>query len=216
MSTQPSPTVDVTPQPVTFTTSDGIILGGRLFGSGKAGVVLAHMFPSDQESWKSFAELLAQEGYKVLTFDFRGYPASGGSRDVTRIDRDLEAALAFIRSQGITQVFLIGASMGGTAALKVAARDKVDGVVAFSAARNFAGLEVTDQELARLDEPVLYLAGQRDEPAAFAAQEMYDKTPQGAEIRTFSGGAHGSNLLRFSNAEEVEKLVLAFLKRHTR
>ncbi len=200
---------------VTFATSDGISLGGRLFGGGKTGVILAHMFAADQESWRAFAQRLAQEGFLVLTFDFRGYPASGGQRDVTAADRDLEAALAFMGGQGVSRVFLVGASMGGTASLKVAARQKVAGVVAFSAARSFAGLEVTSQELSGLEEPVLYLASQLDQPAAQAAQEMSDQTPSG-ELRIFSGLAHGTDLLRGGNAEEVEKLVLSFLRRESR
>src|SRR4029450_11144518 len=65
--------------PTTFETSDGVQLSGRLFGpeSASAGVVLAHMLPADQTSWYPFAERLASQGYRVLTFDFRGLRPGG-------------------------------------------------------------------------------------------------------------------------------------------
>ena len=57
---------------VSFESSDGVELDGRLFGEGGTGVVLAHMRPADQRSWYAFARRLADQGYLVLTFDFRG------------------------------------------------------------------------------------------------------------------------------------------------
>ncbi len=65
---------------VSFATDDGVTLGGHLFGKGTSGVILAHMYPADQTSWYPTAERLAQEGFLVLTFDFRGYSDSEGSR----------------------------------------------------------------------------------------------------------------------------------------
>jgi len=42
-------------QEVTLSSMDGFRLSERLFGEGESAVVLAHMFPSDQESWWVFA-----------------------------------------------------------------------------------------------------------------------------------------------------------------
>ena len=65
--------------PVTFDSTDGVQLAGRLFGPEhpRTGVVLAHMLPADQSSWFEFADVLAGNGYGVLTFDFRGYCPGG-------------------------------------------------------------------------------------------------------------------------------------------
>ncbi len=79
-------------QTVTFTTDDGVVLGGHLFGTGSKGVILAHMYPADQTSWYATAEKLAAQGYLVLTFDFRGYGESEGDKQIDRIDRDVMAA----------------------------------------------------------------------------------------------------------------------------
>lgn len=74
---------------VTFTTEDGVQLGGYLVGEGSRGVVLAHMYPTDQTSWFAYAEELAQPGYLVLTFDFRGYGESQGAVPQVAAPKDL-------------------------------------------------------------------------------------------------------------------------------
>ena len=43
---------------VRFRTDDGIELTGEIRGSGAAGVVLAHAFPTDRRSWSEFADFL--------------------------------------------------------------------------------------------------------------------------------------------------------------
>ncbi|MFZ3386123.1 MAG: alpha/beta fold hydrolase, partial [Candidatus Hydromicrobium sp.] len=112
---------------VTFTTEDDIKINGNIFGSGNRWVILSHMYPTDQTSWFDFARYLADNGYIVLTYDFRGYGKSGGSQDISNIDKDLEAALDFVIRHDAEKIFLIGASMGGTASLVVASRQTVDG-----------------------------------------------------------------------------------------
>ena len=75
---------------VTFESRDGVTLEGRLFGDGSTGVVLSHMRPADQRSWFAFANRLADEGYLVLTYDFRGYcPGGEGgcSQEISRSRR---------------------------------------------------------------------------------------------------------------------------------
>jgi pimeloyl-ACP methyl ester carboxylesterase len=84
---------------------------------------------------------MAQAGFRTLTFDFRGYGESGGEKDVAAIDRDMEGAYRYLIGRKIRPVYLVGASMGGTAALIVAARVPVPGVATLSAPATFAGLD---------------------------------------------------------------------------
>ncbi len=124
-----------------FAASDGAELRGHVFGSGDRWVILSHMFPDDQTDWYPFAGQLSARGYHVLTFDFRGYGESQGDKQIDRIDRDLSAALAFVRQQRPRRVVLLGASMGATASIIVAAREPVDGLIALSAPTAFRGLD---------------------------------------------------------------------------
>ncbi len=72
-----------------------------------AGVVLAHMQPADQSSWFDYAETLADDGYRTLTFNFRGYCPGGdagcssGETDLALLWRDVQAAVRYLRSTGI-------------------------------------------------------------------------------------------------------------------
>jgi pimeloyl-ACP methyl ester carboxylesterase len=76
-------------QNVTFRTSDGLTLTGKLFGAGRVGVVLAHMFPADASSWYPTARTLARDGYLALAFNFRGYDGSQGTKSTTNAPVDL-------------------------------------------------------------------------------------------------------------------------------
>ena len=69
--------------------------------------MLAHEFPKDQKAWTPFARELAARGVDALTFDFRGYGETGGTKDVAKIDRDMESAVRFIRSRDYAQVYVI-------------------------------------------------------------------------------------------------------------
>ena len=197
---------------VSFAAADGVKLGGHAFGSGSSGVVLSHMYPADQTSWFATAAQLASKGYLVLTFDFRGYGESSGSRQIDHIDKDVEAAVTQIESLGATAVALVGASMGGTADLIVAARRPVAAVATLSAPVEFEGLSAR-QAVADVEAPKLFLAAEDDVGAA-GAQELYGLAPDPKEIKILPGGDHGTALLTGSSADEVRALLFSFLDEH--
>ena len=58
---------------VNFKTSDNGNIYGSLFGKGEKGVILAHGKVFNKESWYEFAEVLTENGFQALSFDFRGY-----------------------------------------------------------------------------------------------------------------------------------------------
>ena len=199
---------------VPLTTEDGVLLRGRRFGDGDVFVILFHMFPSDQTSWYPFAQVLADEGYTALTLDFRGYGVSEGERAIEDIGKDAEAALKFVQSSGAKQVFLVGASMGGTASLKLAATESVAGVVAISAPLEFMGLDV-EQDIGEVDEPKLIVASEDDRSAAIYASKLYELASGSKELKMYSGSAHGTALLSGDAAEDIQVLLLDFLENHS-
>ncbi|MFQ5933222.1 MAG: alpha/beta hydrolase [Dehalococcoidia bacterium] len=199
---------------VPFTTEDGVKLRGRRFGTGEVFVILAHMFPSEQTSWYPFARVLEENGYSAFTLDFRGYGVSEGKREISEIDKDLLAAIELARSEGARQVFLVGASMGGTAALKVAAHRSVAGVVAISAPVEFLGLDVTE-DVALVEEPKLFVATEDDRSAAINASTLFESAQGSKELEVFAGSAHGTNIFSSEIGAELEALILEFLATHT-
>jgi alpha-beta hydrolase superfamily lysophospholipase len=208
---------NVADEPVRFETADGVVIQGHLYsaeGPKRKVVVLAHELPTDQTAWRDFAREMASRGIHALTFDFRGYGETGGQRDVSKIDRDLEYAVRFIRSRDYAQVYVIGASMGGTAALKVASRLEVAGVVTLSAPPEIMGLDAR-QDVAKVTEPALFIAGQRDAGGAYVqAAQAFSSAAGSARKATefYDSGDHGTALLKGSVADEVKAALIAFLE----
>ena len=104
---------------VRFQAADGTSLDGVLVGSGPAGVVLVHQYPSDLCGFWPFADYLAKRGLRAFAIDLRCFGRSacpeGEARG--RVVEDLDAAVAELRRRGASRVGLVGASMGGAAAL---------------------------------------------------------------------------------------------------
>lgn len=205
-------------RPVSFVTEDGVTLRGHLFGTGKGGVVLAHMYPADQTSWYSTAERLAESGYLALTFDFRGYGESEGEKEIKLIDRDVLAAISAIAEAGAQQVVLVGASMGGTASLIAADKSQtsspipVSGVVTLSAPVEFKGLSAAEA-VPRLRIPLLFIAAE-DDAGADSARQLQQLATSACEVQLVPGDDHGTELLQGSQAEKVWNLLSAFIERN--
>jgi uncharacterized protein len=122
-------------QPITFV-SAGLTLRGVLHqpdgaGERRPGLVLCHGFGGSCRGagHPELAQALARAGYVVLRFDFRGCGQSEGQRGnviVTEEAEDLVHALDFLQAQpGVdpARLGVIGASLGGSVAIEVAARD---------------------------------------------------------------------------------------------
>ena len=210
---------NIGPQPVRFTTEDRITLRGQLFnGGGDMAVILSHAFPTDQRSWTVFARMLADDhGYVVLTFDFRGYGESGGETIIPDLDRDVRAALEYMRGRGAARVVLMGASMGGTASLRVAGTQLVAGVVAVSAVEGFRGLTMGDRPVGV---PVLLLAEAGDISAARSLKRMVASGLMGAawfeNVLYPQGDSHGTDIFLGPNGPNATRKILEFLAVHAR
>jgi dienelactone hydrolase len=71
----------ISPQVVSLHASDGTVLKGTYFFSGKPGpgVLLLHQCNQQRKLWDVLGERLASSGINVLTFDYRGFGESGGT-----------------------------------------------------------------------------------------------------------------------------------------
>ncbi len=199
------------PRVVTFQTDDGVLLGGTLFGQGAGvGVVLSHMFPTDQTSWHTFAQALAENGYMTLAYDFRGYGKSGGEKQIDRIDRDVRAAVSILREQGARQIVLIGASMGGAASAKVGASVEADGLVVLSSPQSFQGLAVTADDVRSLRAPSLWI-GSRGDAATADTEALYALASQPKTLHIYAGSAHGTYLFDTADGADLALRLMNFM-----
>ena len=212
-----------TPAPVaegasveTLHTADGLQLDARLYPSDSGRLaILLHMYPADQTSWSESARALQTSGVAALTFDFRGYGASGGDKDATEIEHDVRAALEFARRRGYREIVLVGASMGGTAAIVVAAEQpaggELAGVITLSAPAEFGGLDA--QEVVGDVAVPLSLIASRGDTSARNSLETLAESGSLPQDRTLvvEGRAHGTDLLTSDAGEQVWQRLLAFL-----
>jgi len=192
---------------VTFVTTDGVTLEGRRFGSGETGVVLAHMRPATMDSWFAFAEVLADAGYSALAFNFRGYGDSEGGGFA--VDIDTVAAIDFLESTGVTDVVVIGASMGGTGAVAAAAERSSNGAITLSAPDGFEGTDAV-AAAATFVAPLLLMAAEDDQPYPEDAAAIAGAAAGGAQVAILPGGAHGTDLFEEHGAV-VTEFILEFL-----
>ena len=187
-------------QAVTLTTGDGTEIDAALVGEGTIGVVLGHQFRSDFCSWVPFAQQLAKRHMSALAVNFASM----------YLDGDMVAGARELLRRGAKRIILVGASMGGTAALVAATNIDVAGVVAVSAPREFSGLDALPA-VRRLEIPVLFLAGRQDGEFARDARRLYRATnSQTKALVMVAGSDHGTDLLE---DPEARRALLAFLTR---
>jgi pimeloyl-ACP methyl ester carboxylesterase len=216
-----SPAASPGSRPVRFTSFGGVELAGRLFEAegATAGVVLAHMQPADQSAWFEYADTLADDGYRTLTFNFRGYCPGGeagcsqGETDPASSWRDVQAAVRYLRTTGIPRVAVIGASMGGTAALVAASQpgSSVGAVAALSAPITTGTLTVSPETLVTATAAKLFVAGAGDAAAAVDAQRMYDQSVPPKRVEIVPSDDHGTDLLEGSQGPNVRAVLARWL-----
>ncbi len=190
-------------------------LVGHVFGSGATGVILAHMRPADQTAWYPFAQSAAATGkFTVLTFDFRGFGASGGEKEFEHLDTDLAAALGYMKTTlKVDRVFLVGASMGGTASMVVGAREPVAGIVSISSPAQFETLDALSAET-RIGVPELFISSEHDVPAHNSLEQLVKAAEQSVDQQIYDGDAHGTDLFAGPHAADITQRLIAFLSAH--
>ncbi len=212
---EPSAASATADEPIRFETSDSVVIQGHLYSSGgprRKVVVMAHELPYDQTAWTEFALELAGRGIDALTFDFRGYGETGGELDISKLDLDLEAAVRFINSRDYAQVYVFGASMGGTATLKVAADFDLAGIVTLSAPDEIRGLDARE-DVSLIAAPKLFIAGQGDAGGAYVKliDGFMETAPEPKQRLIFDSSEHGTDLLRGDSGAALKEELFAFL-----
>jgi pimeloyl-ACP methyl ester carboxylesterase len=121
--------------------SEKFTLRADLYGKlpTKRAVVLVHGSSWDALGWRDIAPRFVERGVAALAVNLRGFDGSTGKTGryipgkpwspVT----DVKAAISLLRERGVREVALVGASLGGSAALGAAIEEDVESVVTISA-----------------------------------------------------------------------------------
>jgi pimeloyl-ACP methyl ester carboxylesterase len=206
-------TVAAAQQAATFPTEDGGLISASLYGKGERGIVLAHGGQFTKESWHDQAQELASHGFHILAFDFRGI---GGSRgpgqadfDTAPFDKDVIAAVRYLKAQGATTVSVVGGSFGGGAAGDAAIEwpGEIDRVVFLGAAPN--------QPADKLKCRTLFIVARDDAneegPRLPGIRAQYEKAPNPKQLIVLDGAAHAQFLFQTNQRRKVIQEILKFL-----
>src|SRR5687767_14294758 len=200
-----------------FHAADGTKLVGHRFGKGTTAVILTHQSEGDLCDWLPYAKRLAARGYFVFPIDFRGYgfsdrPLSGQYRYV----QDIAAAAKALRRLGKRKIFVVGASMGGIAAVAAGANvtPPLAGIVSISSPARYRGLDGVKAG-PRLRVPALYLAATADDNAGYdfskdATALLRAAASKRKRLELLPGPLHGIALV--GGSARARTAVESFLK----
>ncbi len=200
------------PEDVTFTTSDGWEIHGSYYScqaKDLPAVICVHMLRHDRTTYESLADMLVGSGLDVLTIDSRGHGESvthnGEEERFTSFDdaaynssvEDIAAAKAFLAEKGAdtSRLGIIGASIGANYALIYGAGDPdVKGVVLLSPGLEYHGAETEPAMKEYAGRPALIAASSEDRYSAESCETLADLGGDTAELKTFDGAGHGTDM----------------------
>ena len=193
---------------VNFTTSDSATIYADLKMRGPHAVLLAHGAIFNKQSWGAFEQQLLDNNYTVLAIDFRGYGKSTKGKQPRALYQDILAAVQFLQQQpGITEISVLGASMGGAAAAKAsvyAEPGRIQQLILLSPASVYQPEKLKGQ--------LLFIASE-NEYLAQGIRSAYDKAPKPKMLKLIPGNAHAQHIFKTSQADALTTVILDFLKK---
>lgn len=138
-----------------WTTNDGNIIPYTVTGEGDATVVLVHCWMCDRTFWSEQVPALT-EHYRTIALDLPGHGDATASRETWSVSEFGEDVAGLIEDLDLSNVVLVGHSMGGPVSLRAAALagERIRGIVAVDTLHNaefqFSGEEI-DAFIAAMD-----------------------------------------------------------------
>lgn len=202
-------------------------------GEGARGLVLhCHGNAGNVQGRIATAAALAERGFDVLLFDYRGFGRSTGSPDEEGTYRDAEAAYDWATGEGgyaPEEIVLFGESLGGAVATELACRRAVAGLVLESTFTSLPDVGATAypflpvrllaldryatvDKVGELDVPVLVLHGRGDRTVPFAQGERLARAA-GTSVVELPGDHNDGGFLQ---SADLRRAVASFVERCVR
>jgi dienelactone hydrolase len=190
-----------------------VTLYGTMYGRGTRAIILSNEGDNDPFAWVPTAQQLAAQGYLVLGYAYR--PEVGTANGLpSQALRDLRAAIAFVRSQHVSGITLMGSSLGGLISLKEATVEHFNALVPISAPVAFEDVQISDTELRRITTPKLFVTSDQNDPYTSDTYHMFDVTPQPKAERIYPGRRHGLALFQGTSGPDLLSALRQFLQRY--
>jgi pimeloyl-ACP methyl ester carboxylesterase len=199
---------------VSFATDDGGEVCADLFGQGSNAVVLAHGGQFNKESWRDQALPLTSSGFRVLAIDFRGFGCSKGPGqkdfDNAPFEKDVLAAVRYLKAHGAKTVSVVGGSFGGAAAGDASIKSapgEIDRIVLLGAAPNLPADGLKSR--------ALFIVAREDSDGSAlrlpGIRAQYERTPQPKQLIVLEGSAHAQFLFQSDQKARVMQEIVRFL-----
>ncbi len=224
-------------EPVDFKSGDGTPLHGWFIPGrskqAKATVVFSHGNAGSISYHMGFVMWLAEAGYNVLMYDYRGFGKSGGTVDRRGMIDDVKAAFAYAAKRkdvDHTRLISYGHSLGGAQSVTALGETPVKGLRAIIIDGAFAsyqtmasviggqlGASLVTDELSPKDfvkklspVPLLVVHGDRDEVVPISqGKQLYEAAGQPKTLFEVKTGRHGTALSADQGA--YRKKMIAWL-----
>ena len=142
--------------PVSFQTEDGYLLKGHVFpanGKRVGSIIVAGATGVPQGFYKRYAQFASEQGFDVLTFDYRGIglskPVTLNSFEMDMLDwgkYDLASAVELMSEDESIPLFVVGHSYGGHAFGLLPNHTKVKGFYVYGTGAGWHGyMPLTEQ-----------------------------------------------------------------------
>lgn len=199
--------------------------GTVVFSHGNAGSIGHHLW---------FVTWLAEAGYNVFLYDYRGFGKSGGEVDRAGMIEDVKSAFAYVASRpdvDPNNLISYGHSLGGAKSVTAIAEGEIKGLRAiiidgtFSSYQGMArimggelGASLITDEFSPKDyikkitgSPVLVIHGDQDQVVPFSQGKLlFDLANEPKTLFEVKEGTHGNSLARDNGA--YRKRLLEWLE----
>ena len=212
------------PETITLFPDDGVEIEADVWSGDDRWVLLGHQFPDNRRPWDPIADRFIDRGYSVLSWDFRCHGNSGCNETATEdesvrslavknIWRDWHAAIDYAIANGADEIYAIGASMGGTSLMQIAAdRDELLVAVAISSPNRFKGLDAL-ANFERVTIPKLFIVGELNMAAPDFSRRFHAEAVGPSRLLVLDTDLHGNPLaISEQFGEEIQDLLVEFVE----
>jgi alpha-beta hydrolase superfamily lysophospholipase len=193
-------------------------LQADLYGElpAKRAVVLVHGKDWDASGWRDIAPRFAARGVAALALNMRGYDGSTGATDEYAPPApwspavDLHATKKLLRGHGVSEIALVGCSLGGHAVLASSFEGDIECVVSVSA----PVLETPDDLSRRVTGRKLFVCAEADATGAMAhVRRAFAAAGAPKTLLVFGGKEHSRGVFAAPYGEEALEAIVAFVAR---
>jgi pimeloyl-ACP methyl ester carboxylesterase len=189
--------------------NNGVFINHKSYGEGDFTLLFVHGWCINQTYWSKQVEALSPN-YRIVTIDLPGFGASGTNRENWSIETYGSDINAVIEQLKLTNVILIGHSMGGDIILEAALKNKE--IIALIGIDNFkdVGVEFSDEMKAEIDGFVDLLKNNFSEvaPAYAEGTLFHPSTDSLIKARVIKDIKNSDSIIAISTLEALFKYAL--------